>query len=182
MKSRRGYIRGTAREPIETQRSELERYGCDEIYIEGEGAQSIEAAVISVRPGDELVVTTLDRIAASKRGLRPWLERLREIGAVVVETRTGRRSDSAADVEGMVLDAITRKGHPTELAREYGKLGAAKRRVPPSRLKRAEKFWDDPSVKSACFKRKTGVSYHTMRRHMGRGRNVKPGPRPKAND
>lgn len=176
MKSRRGYIRGTAREPIETQRSELERYGCDEIYVEGDGAQSIEAAVVSVRVGDELVVTTLDRIAASKRGLRPWLERLREIGAVVVETRTGRRSDNPADAEGMVLDAITRKGHPTALAAEYGRMRRGT--ITPAKLAKAKRLWSNPDVTNAEIERRVGVSYHGLRRRLG-ARGVPAGVKPR---
>lgn len=178
--SRRGYVRPTKRYPLAKQLAELEPWECDEIYVDdGKNGQDIGAVVRSLRhPGDMLVVPTLDRIAGSKRGLRPWLAQLREIGVIIVEASTGRRSDNPGDVEMMVLDAITRKGHDTETARRFGKMGGAKTKITQAQLAKAKKLWADSQITNDEIRRRTGISYRTLWRHLG-ARRVPAGRKPR---
>lgn len=78
----------------------------------------------------------------------------------------------------MVLDAITRKGHAPSVARKYALRAAERRRKKLARaIEKARRGYDDPAVRAVDFKRVFGVSYGTMKTIMGRGRNVRPGPR-----
>lgn len=176
----RAFVRHTTRDPAKQQIADHEAAGAGAIYVDGEGAQDVASWVRSLRPGNLAAVTTLDRIATTKETLRPWLAEIERKGAVIWEVRTGRRSDVASDAAAMVLDAITRKGHSTsEARRKAAKSAAARKKKMRSAVEKARRRYDDPAVRAADFKRVFGVSYGTMRRIMGRGRDVKPGPRPK---
>lgn len=174
--SRRGYVRHTVREPAAKQVAELVEYGCGEIYQEGRDGETLRAAVNSLRPGDEFVVTMLDRIAGAKHTLRPWLEEIAARKSVIVETRTGRRSDVSEQAMAMVLDAIARKGNPSEIASAAGKLGIAKRkRETERRVAKARKDWLDDKLTNEQIAAKHGVAVQTLYAHHGR-RPKPPGP------
>ena len=174
--NRRGYVRHTVRDPADKQHAELAEYGCGEIYEEGRDGETIRAAVDSLRPGDELVVTTLDRIAGAKHTLRPWLDEISARKSIIVETRTGRRSDVSEQAMAMVLDAITRKGNSSEIASAAGKLGIAKRkRETERRAAKARKDWHDDKLTNEQIAAKYDVAVQTLYSYHGK-RPKPPGP------
>ena len=69
---------------LEAQVRQLQDYGCDEIYQEqvssvGDRVQ-LEAAMNSLREGDKLVCTKLDRLARSVKHLGEVIDRLNDKG------------------------------------------------------------------------------------------------------
>lgn len=175
----RGYIRHTTRQPAAEQRAKLVQAGCGEIYEEGADGESIAAAVASLRKGDRLVVTTLDRVGSRRQQLDRWLKEIARNGAIILEVDTGRRSDNAADVAGMIMDALRRKGLPTDEASEYGRKGAAGKvsRVDKA-AKRAAKWWHDPAKSTEWICEQVGASYGGLSARLG-PRKTPPGPKKK---
>lgn len=178
---RRGYIRVTARVPREDQWQALVAAGVPEhaIYVEGE-IGTLADAVRSLRDGDELCVTGLDRIGSSSSRLREWMSKVREKKAEIVEVLTGRTTEDPAHVAEMVFDALTRRGHSTDDARRFGKLRKARKR--PAKLGRhdALTIWRNPDLTRDEAAAKIGLSPATCFRRYG-SRGTPPGRRPADN-
>lgn len=169
---KRGYIRPSGWCSREDQEATLIAAGValDVIYVEGE-IGNLHYAVLSLREGDELVVSSLDRIAGDRIALQKWMAEVRAKGAVILEAETGRRTDDAEQAVEMVLDALKRRGHKTEDAKRYGKMAKhSKRRAQVGRdeafrIWRDEKYTRDEAAKliglspTTCFRRygKRGV-------------------------
>lgn len=97
---------------LEAQQRELEAYGVDEVYHEqvssvGDRAQ-LEAAVRSLREGDKLVVTKLDRLARSVRHLGDLLETLESKGAgLVILSMGGQQIDTSTATGKLMLNVMS---------------------------------------------------------------------------
>jgi DNA invertase Pin-like site-specific DNA recombinase len=83
-----GYARvSSGGQSLELQLEALEAAGCGKIYREKESGRStakrgeLERAIDDLRPGDELIVTRLDRLARSVPDLYAILQRASERGA-----------------------------------------------------------------------------------------------------
>ena len=132
-----------------------------------------------LRKGDVVFVTTLGRLAGTRRGIEAAMDAIHEKGCVIVEATTSRRSDDPDHRAAMIFDvadelAGDRKVHTSAKARKYGKLGG---RPTPERLsdKEAEKEWFDSrnpfamDAKAKC----PGWSMRELYRKFGpRGLNV----------
>ncbi len=175
---RRGYIRVTSRVPESVQREGLIAADVPEhaIYIEGK-IGTIADAIKSLRPGDELCVYTLDRIAGDKLALRDWMAKVREKKAAIVEVLTGRTTGNPEDVAEMVFDALKRKGHSTEDAKRYGKMRTAKKLKAKVSRPAALAIWRDAALTREEAARKIGLSPATCFRRYG-SRGTPPGRRP----
>ena len=94
---------------LEAQVRGLKAFGCDEIYQEqvssvGERLQ-LDAAIKSLRSGDKLVVTKLDRLARSVRHLGDMLETLEAKGTgLVVLSMGGQQVDTTTATWTMMLN------------------------------------------------------------------------------
>lgn len=83
-----GYARvSSAGQSLEAQIEQLEAAGCEKIYQEKESGSEtsrrfeLEKAIDQLRPGDELLVTRLDRLARSVPDLYKIMGRVQEAGA-----------------------------------------------------------------------------------------------------
>jgi DNA invertase Pin-like site-specific DNA recombinase len=74
-------------------------------YVQGED-EDVTDAIRSIRDGDELCVTTLDRLAPKRVQLRELIEEVHKRGGVIVELWTGRRSDDVRALPGMIAEAF----------------------------------------------------------------------------
>lgn len=96
---------------LEAQVRDLKAYGCDEIYQEqvssvGERPQ-LDNALKSLREGDKLVVTKLDRLARSVRHLGELLEQLEAKGAgLVILSMGGQQIDTTTATGKMMLNVM----------------------------------------------------------------------------
>ena len=111
---------------------DLETFGCESIYKEqvssvGERPQ-LEAAVNSLRSGDKLVVTKLDRLARSVRHLGELLERLEAKGAgLVILSMRGQQIDTSTATGKMILNVMASVAQfEREMMLERQKEGIAK--------------------------------------------------------
>lgn len=96
---------------LEAQVRDLRAYGCEEIYQEqvssvGERPQ-LEAAIKSLRKGDKLVVTKLDRLARSVKHLGDLLDTLEGKGAgLVILSMGGQQVDTTTATGKMMLNVM----------------------------------------------------------------------------
>ena len=97
---------------LEAQKEELEAYGVGELYHEQVSAvesdrSELKAAIRSLRDGDKLVVTKLDRLARSVRHLGELLEALEAKGAgLVVLSMGGQQVDTTTATGKLILTML----------------------------------------------------------------------------
>lgn len=117
---------------LEAQVRDLKAYGCDEVYQEqvssvGERPQ-LDAAIKSLRSGDKLVVTKLDRLARSVRHLGELLELLdsKDAGLVVLSLG-GQQVDTTTATGKLMLNVMSAVAQfEREMMLERQKEGIAK--------------------------------------------------------
>jgi DNA invertase Pin-like site-specific DNA recombinase len=96
---------------LEAQLRDLQAFDCEEVYQEqvssvGERPQ-LDAAIKSLRKGDKLVVTKLDRLARSVRHLGELLETLEAKGAgLVILSMGGQQIDTTTATGKMMLNVM----------------------------------------------------------------------------
>lgn len=118
---------------LEAQLEELEAYGVDEVYHEQVSAVDsdrveLKAAIRSLRQGDKLVVTKLDRLARSVRHLGELLETLEAKGAgLVVLSMGGTCVDTTNATGRLILHMLGAVAElEVSLLKERQKAGIAK--------------------------------------------------------
>ena len=117
---------------LEAQVRDLKAYGCEEVYQEqvssvGEREQ-LDAAIKSLRTGDKLVVTKLDRLARSVRHLGDLIEVLEAKGAgLVILSMGGQQVDTTTATGKMMLNVMASVAQfEREMMLERQKEGIAK--------------------------------------------------------
>jgi len=97
---------------LEAQKDELQAYGINELYHEKVSAvdsnrSELKSAIKSLREGDKLVVTKLDRLARSVRHLGELLETLESKGAgLVVLSMGGQQVDTTTATGKLILTML----------------------------------------------------------------------------
>ncbi|WP_368346075.1 recombinase family protein [Pelagovum sp. HNIBRBA483] len=97
---------------LEAQKDELQAYGIGELYHEKVSAvdsnrAELKSAIKSLRKGDKLVVTKLDRLARSVRHLGELLESLEAKGAgLVVLSMGGQQVDTTTATGKLILTML----------------------------------------------------------------------------
>lgn len=139
----RAFIRPSPRHSEKAQRTALEG-AAPGVIIVGDNASNF---IRQLRRGDVALVVTLARLASTRRALDAAMDAVHAKGVVIVEAATGRRSDKAADVQKMLIEATDelatdRRALTPKQARKFGKMGG---RPVPERLpeKDAEREWFD---------------------------------------
>lgn len=162
----RGYIRPEPRFSAEKQRKPLSDVGVNQraIYEEArrerrDGFPERDSAIRSLRANsnDILVVSDYHRLAVSAEDLRQVRAALKAKGVVVLEARTGRRSDNPDDVQDMydeARDFWAQRGVTKEFMSNLGKRGAAKSPVTKPKtgrmpLHEAQEIWRNPDYNHA---------------------------------
>lgn len=109
-----GWVRASARHPLGEQVAKMRDAGVDKVY----GIDKTETAMdavkhISGRGPSVIMVTSLARLGSSREAIRDVVAAAHERGAVIVEMKTGRRSDDSAVAVQMAMDAAD------EIAADY---------------------------------------------------------------
>ena len=117
---------------LEAQIRDLQAYGCEEVFSEqvssvGERPQ-LDNAIKSLRKGDKLVVTKLDRLARSVRHLGDLLDELESKGAgLVILSMGGQQIDTTTATGKLMLNVMSSVAQfEREMMLERQKEGIAK--------------------------------------------------------
>jgi len=172
---RRGYVRASARVREKPQLDALTEFGLDRkaIYVQS-AEEDVMDFLRSLREGDEACVTTLDRLAKTRMVLKDYIKEVHSRGAVLVETKTGRRSSDPQQLADMVIDAINtlaRDGwaQKPEVGKRFGVLGG--RPVKSERMpeEQAGAIWFDARISSVhdALAKMDGWTMRSAYRHFG---------------
>jgi DNA invertase Pin-like site-specific DNA recombinase len=152
-----GYARvSSGGQSLELQLEALEAAGCEKIYSEKESGRStvkraeLERALADLRPGDELIVTRLDRLARSVTDLYAILQRIAVIGATFAcLQQQGANTDTPTGklllgILGLVAEFENDLRRERQLegiarAREEGKYRGKQRVLDPAKVEEAVK-------------------------------------------
>ena len=155
-----GYGRVSTRDQNpDGQRDALTAAGCDEIYVDkasGKLASRHEldkALLIAARPGDQLVITKLDRLGRSLEHLIALSTQLQTRGVDLVVLDQGIDTSTAvgrmffqilgaiAEFEHALMSERTRDG--LDAARARGRTGGQKAKLTPRQAKIAQAMYDE---------------------------------------
>lgn len=154
-KNIRGYVRAKQRLTAAAQVAALDPSCGDRIYTEGNGPETLDIAVRSLRKGDVLAVYRLHVLAAPKRTTRDnprralWdaIRAVEARGASILEVDTGRSTLKPRERDDMIADAIeaiTKAGRSltARQARARGsKGGAPAREFTDDEIRQAREHW-----------------------------------------
>lgn len=186
-----GYGRVSTRDQNpDGQRDALTAAGCDEIYVDkasGKLASRHEldkALLIAARPGDQLVITKLDRLGRSLEHLIALSTQLQTRGVDLVVLDQGIDTSTAvgrmffqilgaiAEFEHALMSERTRDG--LDAARARGRTGGQKAKLTPRQAKIAQAMYDelgDDGRRAHTVQQianEFGVSRPTIYRHLER--------------
>src|SRR5687767_5765002 len=144
---RRGWIRVSHRIGEKAQRHLLERHGVRPVYNAKD--HSLDDLISSLRPGDEVWVSTMGRLASRRAELRKAIDAIHKKKCAIVEAASERRSNRAAQAAQMALEAADELAHDARTlkpyqAKKFGQKGGLlnairiKREQEASRMKPAE--------------------------------------------
>lgn len=151
MSSRIFWIRQSRHHGRAAQEKAASDFAADVVLREGEGRETWDTLVHSVlRKGDLVGMTNVSRIGSTREAIRRGLAAVAAKGAVIIETETGRRTDDAAQVAQMVLDAVDDMTREARALTSRKARASANRRWEPARKRRiardaAETLWHNVS-------------------------------------
>jgi len=110
-----GYARTSTLEQLaglEAQQRDLKEYGCEKIFTEQVSSvaerDQLDAALSSLRSGDKLVATRLDRLARSVQHLGQIIERVNGAGAaLVILDMGGTAVDTSSSTGKLILNVMS---------------------------------------------------------------------------
>lgn len=156
-KKTRGYVQALPRYPASTQRLKLVEFGVhpDDIYEEGKGAETRQAAIRSLRKGYALAVTRLGVLAkvrklttdAPRKDLKAAIQEVEAQGACIVEVDTGLCSANVRERDDMIfaaIDALSTPGrrYVRKTQSKHGsKGGRPKKEFTPEQIEQARAAW-----------------------------------------
>jgi DNA invertase Pin-like site-specific DNA recombinase len=178
-----GYARVSTRDQHpEAQTDALSADGCERIFTDKASGKlarrpKLDAALDYLRPGDELVITKLDRLGRSVRNLCELADQLSERRADLrvidqgIDTSTpgGRLFfhilAAIAEFERELLSERTLDG--LDAARARGRKGGRRPVMTAEKASVARKMYDSKSHTMATIAKTLGVSRATLYRHLG---------------
>lgn len=117
----RGYVRPLGRLTASGQLARLKEHGLlrEQIYVEGDGPEGLDALTRSVRKGEAVAVVRLHVLAPPKlktadrprRALWDAIKAIEARGAHIVEVESGRSTATKSERDDMIADAIEALTH-----------------------------------------------------------------------
>ncbi|MGN9914248.1 recombinase family protein [Phytohabitans sp. LJ34] len=178
-----GYGRVPRREDTDAQDEALVAAGCDRVFVDRASGKlarhpELRKALRCIRPGDQLVVTRLDRLAPSLEDLVRLCAELRAREAELVVLDPGFDTST---VRGRmlyeVLDAIAEFNHTHRsertkdglaAARAQGRTGGQKPTLSRQQVQTALAMYESGTHTVGEIAAKFGVSRRTIHRHIGK--------------
>jgi DNA invertase Pin-like site-specific DNA recombinase len=182
-----GYARVSTRDQDpQAQLDALERAGCERIFTD-HGASGrrasrpeVDKALDYLRPGDQLVITKLDRIGRSLRHLIQLAAELagRDVDLVVLHQHIDTTTPSGrlffhllaafAEFEADLASERTRDG--LAAARARGRAGGRRAKLTPRQLALARRMYDSREHTVQAIAETFGVNRSTIYRHLNPAR------------
>ena len=158
----------------------LEKAGVPATYIYNAKDSSVDALIKSLRAGDQVMVSTLGRLATRRDQLGPIIEAIHKKGATVVEMATDRRSDGPQAVQ-MALDAaaelaLDARGISLRDAKKFSAMGGLATKIKVAREMEAKRLgktearniWKNPLLtNSEALEQMTGWTQASAYRRLG---------------
>ena len=150
--TRIGFVRNHPRIKAHSQENALIAAGYDpgKIYVHGRGAETLDEAINSLRPGDTFGVYHLGLLGAKRESeddppprtvLRDAIEALLTKGVTVEEVESGRTCKDRDDLVKMVMDAYA---FTSNLKRKKAGQGRPRNKpLDPDEYRRLEAIWRD---------------------------------------
>lgn len=176
-----GYARASVRVPLDGQLRVLAEAGCTMVFSDGVGGRTagrpeLAGCLASLRPGDTLVVPSLERLAGSLHELVGLVADLcaREVGLRSLREGLhtaigGGRAVSAVftALAGFVRDAeVQRAQEGRAAARASGQRLGRPPALTPEQVVYARQLLLDPDATVASVARRLGVGRSTVYRHL----------------
>lgn len=140
----------------------------DRIYVEGREGETLDEAIRALEPGDELCLSSADRLVNRRQIIGPTLDRIHAAGAVTVAVDSGERSTGYQ----FALDAIAglardRTRLTPAQASAMGKMGGRPAAKPLLPIAACRALWKDLSVTNADALAQMGVTSAWAYRQLG---------------
>lgn len=173
---RNAYVSPFRRWPVEKQIEHHLESGVSArgIYVEGRGAETLDAAIRATRKGEALEVVAL-RVFGGLRDIRATFDALKAKGAGVRETTTGRETwDDGIPLyhdAHRQLHGEASAGSRAEMARRGAKGGAkAAKNYKAKRMseREARKIWRSARTAQEALVNMPGWSRQSAYRHLGK--------------
>jgi len=149
----RGYVRPLGRLTASGQLTALKEHGIhrDQVYVEGEGPETLDELVRALRKGETVAVVRLHVLAPPKlrtadrprRALWDAIKRIEEKGAHIFELDSGRRTSITAERDELIADAIEALTHAGRSPRRRDGAGRPPRAFTDEQIEQARTAWFD---------------------------------------
>lgn len=160
------FVRPAKRNSRSRQMARIEQHNPRIVVVEGEDGRDLATAIQFLRPGygDTLAVSEMGVLGSRREELRAVLDAiLVQRGARIIDG-DGRSTDTVPEAVNMVLDAMRRKGLPSDKAAEIARLSRG-REIRLDRKNDTLDDWLDPDMTIAELEARHGISYATLQRH-----------------
>jgi len=146
----RGYVRPLARL---TRAGQLAALGLnrDQVYVEGENAETLDALIRSLRKGEAVAVVRLHILAPPKlrtadrprRALWAAIKAIEAKGASIIEVESGRSTATKSERDDMIADAIEALTHSGRSPRRRDGAGRPPKVFSVEQVEQARVAWFD---------------------------------------
>lgn len=178
-----GYARvSTADQILDRQTDQLEKQNCDEILTEKISGKKKERPEFNrlmdkLRPGDSVVIVSLDRLGRNLKHLIELSSKFEELGVELISLKENIDTSTAmgkfffqmtgafAEFEANLLSERTKEG--LETARKRGRKGGRKPSMNERQIKAAKSMLKDPDMSITDVARHFNVSRATIHRRVG---------------
>lgn len=178
-----GYARvSTTDQSLSRQEERLTEAGCEKVYTAKVSGAADDRPVMDqvfehLREGDKLMVTSLDRLGRSVKGLVQWVERFDEMGVDFESLDDNIDTSSAmgelifhifasiAEYRRKRINELTQEG--LEQAKKEGRSGGRPPGIEKEDLPLLSTLMKDPSVSVRQICDRFNISHSTLYRHVG---------------
>ena len=123
----------------------------ENIYVEGEGPETLDALIKSLRKGEFVAVMRLHVLAPVKlrtadrprRALWDAIKRIEAKNSYIFEVETGRSTSNKSERDDMIADAIEALTHSGRSPRRRDGAGRPPKVFPPEQIEQARTAWFD---------------------------------------
>jgi|GEM_PF-5404405 len=150
------YIRGTTRHPAARQLAATDRDGIAMTVVEGEQGRTWETALKVAKPGNGILIDSLETLGrkATTRAVRLEAARAKGVSIVIAEDDSTHSPEAIPSLITGLRSGLKRDPNPR----------VAHNRIDDEARAAAFRFWQDHDLDNHAVARLAGISYAAMRR------------------